>query len=156
MLLDAKPANPPREQRFASAQVRLVEDGRNAASAEVTSSPGEGEILVVFSRPWFPGYKARCNGQAVPVEVFDLILPAVRLPAGTNGRIELEYQPGSYVLGCRLAGATALVLFGANLVAAWRGTRRRPCRHAKLNGWFACYASPLDVREGIMKKEAAS
>jgi len=156
VLLDPNPANPPRQQRFAPAQVHLVEDGRNGAAADVTSPPGEGEILVVFSRPWFPGYQARCNGQAVPVEVFDLILPAVRLPAGTNGRIELEYRPGSYVLGCRLAGATALGLFGAVLVAAWQRRRRPSCPSARLTGWFACYASPLEARQDARKKEVTS
>jgi len=156
VLLASAPSTTSARMRFAPAQVKLVEDGRNGAAADVTSSPGEGEILVVFSRPWFPGYQARFNGQPVPVEIFDLILPAVRLPAGTNGRIELEYRPKSYVLGCRTMGATVLFLCGAILVTAWQRKQRRPCPRAGLNGWFACNASPLGLRQDAIGKEATS
>jgi hypothetical protein len=106
--------------RFASARVTLVEESRHSAVAEVVSPAGEGEILVVFSRPWFPGYQAVCNGEPVPVEIFDLILPAVRLPAGTNGPVVLEYRPGSFVLGCRIAATTAALVGLCLLVAVWQ------------------------------------
>lgn len=117
LLSDDKSARPSINP-FTPARVTLAEDDRLTAVAEVASAPGSGEILVVFSRPWYPGYKARCNGQPVPVEICDLILPAVRLPAGTNGRIELYYQPHALVLGCQIAGATLVVLIAALVVTA--------------------------------------
>jgi hypothetical protein len=116
-------------REFAQADVTLVEDGRHRAITEVTSKPGDGEILVVFSRCWFPGYVAECDGQPVPVEIYNLILPAVRLPAGTNGRVVLEYRPRAYVIGCRVAAATAVVLITILLTAMCRRSRRQERVH---------------------------
>ena len=81
---------------------------------------------MVFARPWFPGYHAVCNGKAVPVEVYDLFLPAVRLPAGTNGQVVLEYWPTSLTIGLWLAGTTAGLLGLAVAVEFFRRRRRRP------------------------------
>jgi hypothetical protein len=118
----------PASIRFSPAQVKLVEESRLASVADVESAPGQGEVLVVFARPWFPGYQATCNGKAFPVEVFDLILPAVRLPAGTNGRLVLEYRPRSLAVGCLIAAVTTLGLLGAVLVVlAQRWLQRRAC-----------------------------
>jgi hypothetical protein len=156
LVLLAPASASPARVRFAPARVNLVEDGRNGAVAEVASAPGKDDILVVFARPWFPGYRATCNGQPVPVEVFDLIMPAVRLAAGTTGRIELEYRPDSYVRGYRTAGATLLGLIAALLVGAGQRMWGRPRPRARLNGWFACYASPLTGHEAAVEEEANS
>jgi hypothetical protein len=100
-------------ERFATARVSLHHESRNTATAEVTASPGtEEETLVVFARPWYPGYRATFNGQPVPVGRLDLILPAVRLPAGESGTLVLEYAPRSFTNGCLLAAVT-----GAGLLA---------------------------------------
>ncbi len=118
LLLDEKQTGAPGTRRFAPAQVTLVEDGRHRAVAEVRSSPGDGDVLVVFTRPWFPGYEAFCNGRPLPVELFDLILPAVRVPAGTESHVVLEYRPRAFIAGTWAAGATALVVAVALLVFA--------------------------------------
>ena len=76
-----------RHWHFANAQVTVVEDRRNSMTVDVAGAGGKGEALVVFTRPWFPGYHAVCDGKSVPVEVYDLFMPAVRLPAGVNGRV---------------------------------------------------------------------
>jgi hypothetical protein len=114
-----------RTEHFAAARVALVEEGRHVAVADVAGTSGRGDVLVVFARPWFPGYEATCDGRPVPVEVFDLILPAVRLPAGTSGRVVLEYRPRSFVFGCRLAAAAALVVILCVLAAAGQRFLRR-------------------------------
>jgi hypothetical protein len=142
------------QQTFAPARVRLLDDNRNSAVAEVASEPGKGDILVVFSRPWFPGYQARCNGRSVPVEVYNLILPAVRVPAGTNGTIELTYRPNSLVLGAFVAGVTLLGILMLLVLAAARRLRRNAASRAPLplNGWIAGHKAPPSP----LREEAAS
>src|SRR5262249_35448105 len=70
--------------RFAPARVELLRDGRNAVEVEVANTSAEREALVVFLRPWFPGYRARLDGRPLGVAVVDRVLPAVRLPAGVR------------------------------------------------------------------------
>jgi hypothetical protein len=98
----------PREA-FATARLSEVTETRNSAQVEVADS-AEGETLIVFSRPWYPGYRATLDGKALPVEVVDLMLPAVRLPVGARGRLVLEYRPRSLVLGGWTAALTGLVM----------------------------------------------
>src|SRR5262249_24819803 len=90
--------------QLAPAQVEFVREGRNSVEAEVVNPSAEREALVVFLRPWFPGYRARLHETPLPVTVADAILPAVRLPAGARGRLVLEYRPTSLVVGCWVAG----------------------------------------------------
>jgi hypothetical protein len=94
---------------FAPARVTVVAETRNAVTADVEAADDGRETLLVFSRPWYPGYRATCAGGPVPVEDLDLTLPAVRLPAGTRGRVVLEYRPRSLIWGAALAGITGLL-----------------------------------------------
>jgi hypothetical protein len=134
---------------FAPAHVTLVENGRHTAAADVKGGAG-GETLVVFARPWFPGYRATCDGRPVPVEVFDLILPAVRLPAGTGGRVVLEYRPPAFVLGCRIAAAAGLLVVLCLLAAAGQRLLRRPAADSPTPGVVRATAG------GRLTKEVAS
>jgi uncharacterized membrane protein YfhO len=92
--------------QFAPAQVTVIEETRNATRVDVVTQ-GEGETLIVFSRPWYPGFRAHLDGQPVAVELADLMLPTVRLPAGASGRLVLEYRPRSLVVGAWSAAVTA-------------------------------------------------
>src|SRR5262249_34680264 len=74
-----------------------------------TPAGGEGKVLLVFARPWHPGYQATCDGTPVAVEKCDLILPAVRGPAGAPHRVVLGDRPNSVVRGCWSTGMTGLV-----------------------------------------------
>ncbi|HVS37846.1 MAG TPA: hypothetical protein VMS17_19970 [Gemmataceae bacterium] len=125
MLLPGARPGPTGELHLAPADVTAVEERRNSMSANVKSAAGDGEVLVVFARPWFPGYRAVYNGKPVPVEVYDLMLPAVRLPAGSNGRVVLEYWPASLTVGLWLAGTTAALLALAVVADACRRRLRR-------------------------------
>ncbi len=91
---------------FSPARLKVVHDRRNWIEVEVTRLSNGGEILVAFSRPWYPGYRALFNGRELPVLQLDLTMPAVRVPAGADGRLVLEYRPRSLVLGYILAAAT--------------------------------------------------
>ena len=121
ILMDSTPGAPQGVQRFATAQAALVEDGRNEAAAEVVNPSADQEALVVFSRPWYPGYRAECDGKPAPVSVLDLTMPAVRLPPGTSGRLVLRYRPRSLEIGGVVAAATAGIL----LIILMRGAARR-------------------------------
>jgi hypothetical protein len=100
----------PEKLKFAPAEVTLVSETRNSTTIEIKPTRANGDLLIVFSRCWFPGYQAVCNGQTFPVEFCSATLPAVRLPAGTSGRLVLSYQPRSLTVGCQVAlGALAFV-----------------------------------------------
>jgi hypothetical protein len=143
-------------RQFAKAQVRIVEDDRHRAAVEVKSNPGEGELLVVFSRPWVPGYQAEIDGRPVPVEVYNLILPAVRLPAGTNGIVSLVYRPRAYVVGVAVAGVTAAAILFVCLVAAWQRLRRRRFPAAEPAERFDSYIPRVAPVDGRLGKEVSS
>jgi hypothetical protein len=110
---------------FAPARVTVVGETRPAVTVDVEAGDDRRETLVVFSRPWYPGYRATCAGRPVPVEVLDLTLPAVRLPAGMSGRVVLEYRPRSFVWGVSLAGMTGLLSIALLVGEAVRRNRRR-------------------------------
>jgi hypothetical protein len=113
---------------FAPAQVTPVAELRNAVVVDVTSLASDHDVLIAFSRPWYPGYRAFCNGRPVEVQLLDLAIPAVRLPAGTSGRVVLEYWPRSLERGCwlvALTGAACLFMLGAAIVRRPKGAL--PC-----------------------------
>lgn len=111
-------------QTFARAEVSLLSTSRNSAVAQVHNTDSNREALIVFSRPWLPGYEAQFNGQLVPVERFDLIMPAIRLPKGTSGELVLQYSPKSLIVGCWVAALTMLLLLAMILLALWQVVHR--------------------------------
>jgi hypothetical protein len=107
--------------KFAPASIHMSTSTRHTASVEVTTLDSAGaaamkETLVVFSRPWFPGYRAEFQGRELSVDRFNLILPAVRLPAGESGKLTLRYLPASLVQGCLFATLTVTCLVA---IAVW-------------------------------------
>jgi hypothetical protein len=113
---------------FAPAQVTPVAELRNAVVVDVASLASDHDVLVAFSRPWYPGYRAFCDGRPVEVQLIDLTIPAVRLPAGTSGRVVLEYWPRSLERGCWLVvltGAACLFMLGAAIIRRPKGAL--PC-----------------------------
>ncbi|MEW6729712.1 MAG: hypothetical protein AB1489_00110 [Acidobacteriota bacterium] len=109
--------------QFAPIKIRPVKETRLRAIAEVEPLSSSGESLVLFSRPWYPGYRATLNGKEVPVEIVNFIMPAVRLPAGAQGELILEYRPNSFVIGSGIALATILLTV---LGLGWMLWQRRP------------------------------
>jgi hypothetical protein len=124
LILQGEPASEKRETApFVPVAVTTVADERNAVVVDVAART-EGETLIVFSRPWFPGYRATIDGKPVPVELVDLMLPAVRLPAGPPGRLVLEYRPRSLIVGCSVAAATGSFVVVVLLFALARRLHR--------------------------------
>ncbi len=109
ILTTEEPRRAGKEFRFAPAQVRLLKESRLQVIADVKSLSPDTESLIVFSRPWYPGYRAMLNGENLPVRVLNLILPAVQLPPGANGRLILEYRPRSFIIGSIVSVMTVVI-----------------------------------------------
>jgi hypothetical protein len=126
VLLEAGGPSQPETRTFAPALIELVGKTRRQVEVEVKSLTPEGESLVVFARPWYPGYRASFNGEPVTISLLNLALPAVKLPPGAEGRLVLEYWPDSLARGLRLAGATGAVVLVVLLMALGRWLFQRP------------------------------
>ena len=66
--------------------------------------------MIVFRRPWLPGWRATLDGRALPVVAAQMVMPAVVVPAGASGRLEIRYRPWSLVLGAGAAAVSLLVM----------------------------------------------
>jgi hypothetical protein len=106
------------DAEHAAATIEIVENSRQRVIAEVTSSDRTRPVSLVFSRAYFPGYRATLNGNRLAVTSLDGLAPTIELPAGQSGRVELVYRPRAVTLGGAIAGLT-LVLTAA-LVAFFR------------------------------------
>ncbi|MFL6584378.1 MAG: hypothetical protein ACJ8KU_07650 [Chthoniobacterales bacterium] len=100
---------------FTPPAVDVIENSRNRIVLQMETTPTDS--LLVLSRPFFPGYVATLNGARTPVATFRGLAPAVRLPAGSSGKLELIYRPrwlvGGGIIALFCAVLTAmLALFG--------------------------------------------
>jgi hypothetical protein len=107
---------------FVVATVSNIDEKRNRVEADVNVPPGDRPALVVFSRPWFRGYRAWINGRALGVESAGGLIPAVKVPAGTAGRIKLEYRPTWLWFGTAVALVSMVILLIGILLGARRQT----------------------------------
>jgi hypothetical protein len=98
----------PEAPRLALARLREVRATRLGTEAQVEASR-EADALLVFARPWYPGFVATFNGRTLPVLRVDGLMPAVRIAAGSSGRLVLRYRPWALRVGVPLS-ATALLL----------------------------------------------
>jgi hypothetical protein len=98
----------PNEQ-FATANVTPIENSRNRVIAEVNVPSGGQPALLTFSRPFFPGYRARVGERTVDVDSYRGLFPIVEIPAGTKGRLTLFYRPWWLTGGGVLAAISALI-----------------------------------------------
>ncbi len=73
---------------------------------------------LVISQARYPGWKARINGQEVPLLRANYAFNAVPVPPGES-EIEFSYEPASFRLGLAISGASALV----GLLLLWRLAR---------------------------------
>lgn len=116
----------------AAAKVATHERSRHRSSAVVDVSGCASESLLIFARPWVVGFRASLNGHEVPVEAADLLMPAVRVPPGFKGNVEIWYWPRSLTAGFVVAGIT-LALTGIGMVV-WALRTRAARRNLPLNG----------------------
>jgi uncharacterized membrane protein YfhO len=79
---------------------------------------------LVLGSPAFPGWVARVEGEAVPVQTVEGVVPAVRLPPGTHD-VVYEYRPRSVQIG------GTLTLIGLAASGGWLAGRAITRRHAR-------------------------
>jgi hypothetical protein len=118
--IDSRPNEP-----FVAATVARIDDSRNQVRADVDVPTGNRSALLIFSRPYFPGYEARIADKKFVVSSYRGLFPTVELPAGTRGRLTLSYLPPWLISGTAVAFVCLLVVTLGSL-AAWRGQGSHP------------------------------
>jgi hypothetical protein len=109
-------------ETFAHAALGEVEEQRLHSRVQIAVPPGPQQALIMFARPWLPGWRATLNGRRLKVFAVNELMPAVRVPAGERGELVLEYRPIALRRG---AWSMAITLV---LVAAWWLWERRRAR----------------------------
>ena len=101
--------------QYAQRDLREVEEGRNHTYVRYED---KGPVtLLVFRRPWLPGWRATVDGKPVPVLRANMIMPAVEVPAD-GLEVRLDYRPTSLVAGLVIAALSLVVLVVVSLRAA--------------------------------------
>jgi hypothetical protein len=108
------PAPPP------TAPGRVLEVDRRRETVRVEAESSAPALLVLQDAHW-PGWRAAIDGQPAELLIADLVVRAVRWPAGRH-TLELRYDPPWAGLGLALSAAGALLL-AALAGAALRRTR---------------------------------
>ncbi len=88
-------------------------------SLACTVRNGDEGKLFVFSRPFFPGYRAKLNGREISVTSWRGLVPAVELPRGAESRLVLTYRPGWLIWGGVSSLVSAVILIACAFLA-WR------------------------------------
>ena len=91
------------------AKITDIVTGRNWVSASVAAPDGDRPALIAFSRPFFPGYRARIGGRNLAVLSERNLIPLVEAPPGTHGRLTLYYRPDWLIYGGAMAVTSAAV-----------------------------------------------
>ena len=102
---------------FGAATVRVLEDSRHRAIAEIAVPGGGPPAHIAFARPYFRGYHAHLGEQALEVRSYRNMIPVIEVPAGTSGQLVLQYRPQWLIYGGALAALCALAWFAAALKA---------------------------------------
>ncbi len=111
-------------EKFGAATVALSQDSRLELRAEVSVPKNEGSALLLVSRPFLNGYRARVGSQILPVESYRGWIPIIRLPPGTEGRLTITFLPWWLLWGGGIAIVSALLCLLAVLRAAQYTSRR--------------------------------
>jgi hypothetical protein len=106
-------------ETFARAAVILRENSRNKLIADLRVPKNKLDALLVIARPYFHGYRAEVGGKMLPVDSYRGLVPIIRLPPGTEGRLTITYRPWWLLWGGAVSVLSALVC----LAAAWRALR---------------------------------
>jgi hypothetical protein len=111
----------------------LSESGAGGGEAEIVDyepervvirASSQGPGLLVLSDNWYPGWKAKVDGEPVDVERVDYLLRGVPLAGGSH-TVELTYEPLSWRVGW-IVTLLALVGLAAAVVVGLRRRRDAP------------------------------
>jgi hypothetical protein len=104
-------------EKFARAAILRINDSRNRVDVEVDVPIGGNAALLEFSRPYFRGYTARMGNSDLLVESHRGLIPMVKVPPGSHGRLILAYRPRWLIYGSAISTLSAAI-FCAGIVAA--------------------------------------
>jgi hypothetical protein len=97
-------------QRDSAAQIKLVSYHPDRMAYEYSAANDQ---LAVFPEQYYPpakGWKCYLNGQ--PYDDFvkaNFLIRALKVPAGQNMKLEMRFEPKSYILGSTIGWITALL-----------------------------------------------
>jgi len=106
-------------QEFASATISRIDDSRQRVAVDVDVPNGDKPALLKFSRPYFCGYIAGIGETKLAVDSYRGLIPIVKVPAGSHGRLTLTYRPRWLTLGSAVAVISGMV-FVIGLLGALR------------------------------------
>ena len=109
-------------EKLAEARVQVQEDSRARLTADVSVPQNNRPALLLVSRPYFDGYQVRMGNKALPVDSYRGLIPTIRLPPGTEGRLTIVFRPRWLIWG----GVAALLSALIYLVSLGCAGRRTP------------------------------
>jgi hypothetical protein len=119
------------QERFAAASISRINDSRNRVELDVDVPSQAVPALLIFSRPFFPGYQARLNNENLRVDSYRGLFPTVEVPAGSHGELVLSYRPSWLIYGGALSILSAIILVSGAVVASLcRGVLETPRQSA--------------------------
>lgn len=95
-----------------SENISAKEIGSSRTNSEVyrVRNEGSAEERIVFSRMWWPGYRATLSGTLIPVEPYADFLLSVVVPAQKKGILKVYFRPPGFYLSLVLAGIGGLLI----------------------------------------------
>ena len=112
--IDSRP-----HDRFVAATISRINDSRNRVELDVDVPSQDVPALLTFSRPFFPGYQARLNNENLRVDSYRGLFPMVEVPAGSQAKLVLSYQPAWLRYGAALSAISCMILLVGLLTALW-------------------------------------
>lgn len=116
----------------APARISSIASSRHRMVADVAVEPGERAALLTFARPFFRGYRATLEGRPLEVHAWRGLVPAVEVPPGAGGRLELVYRPIWLIVGAFIAGVSIIVIIATLLLRKAQGKGAAPKPEAGL------------------------
>ena len=95
-----------RQQECAAAEITPTTETSHSAEFQVTTSC---EGLLVFSEPFYPGWRVSANGERLPIYRANLAFSAVHLPAAGTFHIERQYVPLSLMIGAGISTGVSVI-----------------------------------------------
>ena len=75
--------------------------------------------FLVYSNTYYPGWKAKLDGEEVPVYMADSYVKGVIVPSAGKHLLKMEYKPKSFYIGAALTGTAAIILLFYLSIFAW-------------------------------------
>ena len=104
-------------------KVAVAGYGRHGLQADVRVPAGNQSALFALSRPFFRGYRAAIDDQALVVSSYRGLIPLIEIQPGRAGRLTLVYRPSWLVWGGCIAAISLLVVLGSAASSVLSGGR---------------------------------